>query len=102
MEYWTRGVRYLICDTPDRGCDVKNTGHAVFAILYAIHLTKGTRRSATESLPKSTIVRKKSAARAVALSTGCPGDEHEADEYPQRIFLFLFYGALVHRNNKAY
>ena len=41
MEYWTRGVRYLICYTPDRGCDVWNTGHAVFAILYAIHLTEG-------------------------------------------------------------
>ena len=41
MEYWTRSVCYPICYTPDEGCDVGNTGHAVFAILYAIHLTEG-------------------------------------------------------------
>ena len=41
MEYWTHVVCYLICYTPDEGYIVWNTGHAVFAILYAIHLTKG-------------------------------------------------------------
>ena len=102
MKYCKRGVCYLIYYTPDEGCIVWNIGHAVFAVLYAIHLTKGTRRNAFESLPKSTIVNRNGAARAVTLSTGCPGDKHEADGYPQRIFLFLFHGALVHRNNKAY
>ena len=41
MEYWTRSVCYPICYTPDEGYIVWNTGHAVFAILYAIHLTEG-------------------------------------------------------------
>ena len=34
MEYWTRGVCYLIYYTPDEGCVVWNIGHAMFAILY--------------------------------------------------------------------